>query len=207
MDTRNFMIWDEWSRGSNKYDKNSCAKIWNNEFPNFSKYEIGLSNIKELAKLDSPNIYNKINNENKRRFLTKWVFIHENDKHSGKSTDLITFTQQLKEYITDYAIFRIVCVDPSSTGTWYKYENHLWKENKKATSVFMLLSNDLRNDFNELKRSFESELRSNVNNAITEKNDAYDLYDDRVNNSEVINNYNSDIKKLNSNRGLNRLKN
>ena len=195
MDTRNFMIWDEWSRGSNKYDKNACAKIWNNEFPNFSKYEIGVSNIKELAKLDSPNIYNKINNENKRRFLTKWVFIHENDKHSGKSTDLITFTQQLIEYIKDYAIFRIVCVDPSSTGTWYKYENHLWKENKKGTSVFMLLSNDLRNDFNELKSSFESELRSNVTNTTSETNDSYSLYDDRINNSEVINNYNSDIQE------------
>ena len=194
MDTRNFMIWDEWSRGSNKYDKNFCAKIWNNEFPNFSKYEIGLSNIKELAKLDSPNIYNKINNENKRRFLTKWVFIHENDKHSGKGTDVITFTQSLKEYIKDYAKFRIVCVDPSSTGTWYKYENHLWKENKKATAVFMLLSNDLRNDFNELKVSFENELRSNNNNTNEDTNDTYSLYDDRINNSEVINNFNSDYQ-------------
>jgi P4 family phage/plasmid primase-like protien len=200
MDTRNFMIWDEWSRGSNKYDKNFCAKIWNNEFPTFSKYEIGLSNVKELAKLDSPNIYNKINNENKRRFLTKWVFVHENDKHSGKSTDLITFTQMLKEYIKDYAQFRIVCVDPSSTGTWYKYDNHLWKENKKANAVFMLLSNDLRNDFNELKSSLENELRSDTNtNSNNDTNDSYSLYDDRINNSEVISNFNSEyqVAKLN----------
>jgi P4 family phage/plasmid primase-like protien len=193
MDTRNFMLWDNWSRGSNKYDKGKCIKIWNEEFPKFSKYEIGLANIKELAKLDSPSIYKKINNENKLRFLTKWVYIHDNDKHSGKSTDIITFTQNLKEYIKDYAPFRMVCTDPSNTGTWYKYDHHLWKENKKATSVFMLLSNELRNDFNELKRSLEDEMKSKIPEN-DDYDDNYSLYDERVDNSEIIDNFNREYK-------------
>ena len=76
MDTRNFTIWDEWSKTSNKYDRSYCVKVWNEEFPKFNKYEVGLNDIKEMAVQDNLKQYNEITNINRTIFLRKWLCTH-----------------------------------------------------------------------------------------------------------------------------------
>ena len=60
MDDRNFDIWRAWSSQSDKYNEDACIKAWYSEFPKCGKYNLGLNKLKELAKHDNIDEYNKI---------------------------------------------------------------------------------------------------------------------------------------------------
>jgi len=204
MDTRNYEIWNDWSKQSKKYDKDYCVKIWNEEFTTFSKYDIGLQSILEMAKKDNVQLFNEITQQTKKTFLLKWVAEHIKETYVKGGTDITTFSTNVKIYIQDYTPFNITCIDPSGGGTWYKYENHKWRENKGANRVYLTLSDDLKNDFKELLSVLNHErMMGNSNLQLSNSNG----YDNRINNSDIINNANSEYSNESQTTYINKVTN
>lgn len=154
MDHRNYEIWKSWSIQSKKYDEQSCKNKWWKEFPKASKYNLGLTKIKELAKTDNPEKYKKIININKQNFFQRWLQAHidEKDIHAkGLSVD--TMTKFVKSYIMDYANFNVACALPGGAGSvYYKFEMHRWSKDEGANKVYLLLTETIKTELNEIFR-------------------------------------------------------
>ena len=53
-----------------------CAKLWFREFPKCGKYNLDLNKLKEMAKKDNIEEYEKITNINKKHFFDRWIYEH-----------------------------------------------------------------------------------------------------------------------------------
>lgn len=201
MDTRNYLIWEEWSKQSKKFDRDYCIKIWNEEYPKFTKYDIGLQSILKMAKEDNIQKFNDITKENKHKFFLKWICEHLKETYT-KRIDTTTFAIHVKIYIQDYTNFNIACIDPSTQGIWYKFENHKWSEDKGANRVYLTLSDDLKKDFLKLhNRLNEDRMMGNQRAQIQYTNS----YDNRINNTDIINNTNQEYSNETQNAYINKV--
>jgi P4 family phage/plasmid primase-like protien len=162
MDDRNFEIWNIWSRLSAKYSESECCKIWYTEFPKFSRYNMGLHKLKEMAKQDNPEEFKKIININKQKFFKKWLVEHVKESHI-KNLSIHTLSKNIQNYIKDYASFNIACACPAPNTTWYKFDKHKWTEDKAANKIYMLMTDDLYkellNFFNEMKEQITKDTK------------------------------------------------
>lgn len=172
MSHKNFDIWDQWSSGSAKYKEADCVNVWYNEFPKFSKYNLGLHKLKEMARQDNHEEYNKILINNKMQFFKKWITDHVKESHI-KNLSIHTISKYIKEYIKDYANFNIACACPGAlTSIWYKFDNHRWTEDKAANKIYMHMTVDL---YNELT-TFHEELKQKMQ----QYNNMSNSHDDNV---------------------------
>lgn len=149
MDYRNYELWNVWSSKSDKYDESACYKIWYEDFKKFGKYNLGLNNLKTMAKEDNQIEYNKIINITKKNFMYKWIHEHVKETHI-KSISPSTLSKFIKKYITDYATFNIACASPGSNPTWYTFYNHKWGEDKAAHKIYMLITEELELEFKKI---------------------------------------------------------
>ena len=153
MDHRNYDLWKTWSMKSNKFDVSSCQKKWYIEFPKAGKYNMGFSKIKELARHDNIDKFNQIININKKNFFIRWIHAHitEKDIHS-KSISISTMTHFIHSYIMDYAVFNIACALPGSSiaCVYYKFDKHKWSKDEGANKVYILLSENIKNEINNI---------------------------------------------------------
>ena len=145
MDDRNYDMWRSWSSQSPKYNEDACFKAWYNEFPKCCKYNLGLNKLKELAKNDNIEEYNKIININKLNFFDKWIYAHAKETHI-KTLSISTLSSFIKIYIKDYANFNIACACPGTSPIWYKFDNHKWTEDKAANKIYMLMTEELQRE-------------------------------------------------------------
>lgn len=153
MDHRNFELWKTWSSQSPKYEEQSCRKKWYVEFPKAGKYNMGFNKIKELAKQDNIEKYRQIININKKNFFHRWIHGHiqEKDIH-GKGISISTITKFIHSYIMDYASFNIACALPggSNSCVYYKFDKHKWSKDEGANKVYILLSDTVKNELNDI---------------------------------------------------------
>jgi P4 family phage/plasmid primase-like protien len=190
MDDRNFEMWKSWSSQSDKYDENACIKSWYHEFPKCGKYNLGLNKLKELAKNDNLDEYNKIININKLNFFDKWIYAHAKETHI-KTLSVSTLSNFIKIYIKDYANFNIACACPGASPIWYKFDNHKWTEDKAANKIYMLMTEELQRELSIIHEDFK-------NKVFREQNDEQQRIEtNRVN---AIANTNSDIIDATSRR-------
>ena len=159
MDNRNFDVWRSWSSTSPKYDYNYCVKTWCSEYPKCGKYNVGLNTLKEMAKQDNLEQYNKIINSNKKHFLEMWIHIHTTETHI-KNLSINTLSNYIKTYIKDYANFNIACANPGASPTWYKFDNHKWTEDKAANKIYMLMTDEIQLELTII----HEELKTKVSN-------------------------------------------
>ncbi len=153
MDHRNFELWKTWSSQSAKYEEQGCRKKWYVEFPKAGKYNMGFNKIKELAKQDNIEKYRQIININKKNFFHRWIHGHiqEKDIH-GKGLSISTITKFIHSYIMDYASFNIACALPggSNSCVYYKFDKHKWSKDEGANKVYILLSETVKNELNDI---------------------------------------------------------
>lgn len=202
MDERNFEIWCEWSKQSDKFNPKDAKFRWHSEFKkNENKYGFGIHTIKRYAEEDNPLLYKKYSNLEKNNFLDKFLIsIHKtNDYMGGKSFDITNLVNHIINYINDYSDFKFVCADPEGVATFYRYHNHKWDIDKGATSVYLLLRNTLREDITKLLETKRNQIRQI--NSISESLDGDGLDDDRQDNQDEIqrfNNHNQTKNQLNA---------
>lgn len=161
MDTRNFIIWNDWSRTSDKYDANQVKQIWKSFEKISSRYGLGLHTIKNYAEEDNPTKYNKFTQLEKNKFIKSWLIsiMNKEDYMQGKSFDIINLVNNIIKYINDYADFNIVCAHPEGTKQlWYKFTEHRWVEDKGASSIYLLLRNVLMTDLKKYKVHSRNEI-------------------------------------------------
>lgn len=148
MDIRNFNVWSHWSSQSDKYDINTCEKMWYEEYPKSAKYNLGFTKLREMSKQDNPEEYKKIFGIKKRAFFDEWIHAHTTDTHMGKSLSINTLAEYISIYIRDYASFDIACAVPGTSSIWYKYEKHKWSIDMAGNKIYMLMTDEL---FKELR--------------------------------------------------------
>jgi P4 family phage/plasmid primase-like protien len=190
MDDRNYDMWNAWSSQSEKYDEAECIKAWCTEFPKCGKYNLGLNKLKEMAKHDNLDEYNKIININKSNFFIKWMYAHAKESHI-KILSISTLSHYIKTYIKDYANFNIACACPGSNPTWYKFDNHRWTEDKAANKIYMLLTDEL---YKELLKVYE-ELKNKI---FSEQNDEHHRLENNNTKNVVRNNVNNNNNNNNN---------
>ena len=183
MDDRNYDMWKSWSSQSEKYDENACIKAWYHEFPKCGKYNLGLNKLKELAKHDNIEEYNKIININKLNFFDKWIYAHAKETHI-KTLSVSTLSNYIKIYIKDYANFNIACACPGTSPIWYKFDNHKWTEDKAANKIYMLMTEELQRELTIIHEDLK-------NKVFREQNDEQQRIE--TNRLHALANTNSDI--------------
>jgi len=183
MDDRNYDMWKSWSSQSEKYDENACIKAWYHEFPKCGKYNLGLNKLKELAKHDNIEEYNKIININKLNFFDKWIYAHAKETHI-KTLSVSTLSNYIKIYIKDYANFNIACACPGTSPIWYKFDNHKWTEDKAANKIYMLMTEELQRELTIIHEDLK-------NKVFREQNDEQQRIE--TNRLNALANTNSDI--------------
>ena len=161
MDHRNIDIWVSWSSQSPKYAEGECFKIWHKEFPKCRKYKIGLNKLKDLAKEDNLDEYNKIININKDNAFDIWIHNHAMETHIKGPPSIATISEFIKTYIKDYANFSIACTNPAVPITWYKFDNHIWSEDKAATTIYMLITDDVYDKLKLIKDELKTKVYNN----------------------------------------------
>ena len=195
MDDRNFDIWRAWSSQSDKYNEDACIKAWYSEFPKCGKYNLGLNKLKELAKHDNIDEYNKIIDINKSNFFIKWIYAHTKESHI-KMLSISTLSTYIKIYIKDYANFNIACALPGTNPTWYKFDNHKWTEDKAGNKIYMVMTGEI---YKELTKVHE-ELKNKVFSE--QSNEQQRLETNRTNNSNNNNIIRDNIDDNNDNESL-----
>lgn len=164
---KNYNLWNTWSQISSKFNDDICFNVWYTEFSKFSRYNMGLHKLKDMARQDNPEEYRKIININKQKFFKKWLLEHVKETHiKGLSID--TLSKNIKDYIKDYSSFNIACACPSPGAIWYKFDKHKWTEDKAANKIYMLMTEDLKRElmvvFNELKEEITRNSNKDGNN-------------------------------------------
>ena len=197
MDDRNFEPWRAWSSQSEKYNEDSCIKVWYSEFPKFNKYNMGLTKIKEMARKDNPEEYKKIININKKNFFDKWIYNHAKETHI-KALSISTLSTYTKTYIKDYANFNVACACPGTNPIWYKFDNHKWTEDKAANKIYMLMTDELQKELTAI----HEELKTKVFGNQTEEQE--ETTQNNRNANRTVNITNNRDTTRNSNRGNNR---
>jgi len=157
MDDRNYDIWCAWSSQSEKFDEDACIKAWYSEFPKCGKYNLGLNKLKELAKHDNLDEYNKIININKLNFFDKWIHAHAKETYI-KHLSISTLSHNIKIYIKDYANFYIACACPGASPIWYKFDNHKWTEDKAANKIYMLMTEELHRELTKVLEDLKNKV-------------------------------------------------
>jgi P4 family phage/plasmid primase-like protien len=199
MDDRNFDIWKKWSSQSEKYDEDECVKAWCTEFPKCGKYNLGLNKLKEMAKHDNLDEYNKIIDINKSNFFIKWMYAHAKESHI-KILSIGTLSHYIKTYIKDYANFNIACACPGSNPTWYKFDNHRWTEDKAANKIYMLLTDELYKELLKVYEELKNKIFSDQNDEHRrlENNNTKNVVRNNANNNNNNNNDDDDDDNENS---------
>ena len=162
MSHKNFNIWNNWSQLSAKYSEDVCFNIWYNEFPKFSRYNMGLRKLKEMARQDNPEEYNKVININKKKWFKKWLHEHVQETHI-KHLSVDTLSKNIQNYIKDYANFNVACACPGPTVIWYKFDKHKWTEDKAANKIYILMTEDLKKELTVIYEDLKEELARNNN--------------------------------------------
>lgn len=160
MDDRNYDLWKAWSAQSAKYDEDSCFKKWHKEFPKAGKYNMDFRKIKEMAKIDNREKFRQIININKKHFFQRWLQAHMDEKDIyAKNISISTITQFIHCYIMDYANFNIACALPGGASSiYYKFDKHKWTEDKAANKVYILLSDTVKKELNEIFISLKEKM-------------------------------------------------
>jgi len=169
MDDRNFDTWRIWSSQSSKYNSDVCTKFWFSDFPKCGKYNLDLNKLKEMAKKDNFEEYQKITNINKNHFFDKWIYEHAKETHI-KVLSVGTLSNNIKTYIKDYANFNVACACPGSNPIWYKFDNHKWQEDKAANKIYMLMTEELQKEISIIHESLKMKVFGNQNNCTTNSN-------------------------------------
>jgi P4 family phage/plasmid primase-like protien len=169
MDDRNFDTWRIWSSQSSKYNIDVCTKFWFSDFPKCGKYNLDLNKLKEMAKKDNFEEYQKITNINKNHFFDKWIYEHAKETHI-KVLSVGTLSNNIKTYIKDYANFNVACACPGSNPIWYKFDNHKWQEDKAANKIYMLMTVELQKEISIIHESLKMKVFGNQNNCTTNSN-------------------------------------
>ena len=160
MDDRNYDVWRIWSSQSSKYNALECENLWFREFPKCGKYNLDLNKLKEMAKKDNIEEYNKIIKINKNHFFDKWIYEHAKESHI-KVLSVSTLSNNIKTYIKDYANFNVACACPGSNPTWYKFDNHKWTEDKAANKIYMLMTEELNRELAVIHEDLKIKVYSN----------------------------------------------
>ena len=160
MDDRNYEPWRAWSSQSEKYCESECIKVWYGEFPKCGKYNLGLNKLKDMARHDNLEEYNKIININKKNFFDKWIYAHSKETHI-KILSVSTLSNYIKTYIKDYANFNIACACPGTSPIWYKFDNHKWTEDKAANKIYMLMTDELQYELTLIHEELKMKVFSN----------------------------------------------
>ena len=168
MDDRNYDTWRMWSAQSSKYDSNYCAKLWFSEFQKCGKYNLDLNKLKEMAKKDNIEEYEKIININKKHFFDKWIYEHASQTHI-KALSVCTLSDYIKTYIKDYANFNVACACPGTNPMWYKFDNHKWTEDKAANKIYMLMTEELNRELSIIHEDWKIKVFSNQSTAQVER--------------------------------------
>ena len=163
MDDRNYDTWRIWSSQSSKYNIEICTKFWFSEFPKCGKYNLDLNKLKEMAKKDNFEEYQKITNINKNHFFDKWLHEHAKETHI-KILSVSTLSDNIKTYIKDYANFNVACACPGTNPIWYKFDNHKWQEDKAANKIYMLMSEVLQKEIKIVHESLKMKVFGNQAN-------------------------------------------
>lgn len=160
MDTRNFGIWNEWSKSSEKYNFLDTKKMWDSFEKISSKYGLGLHTIKNYAEEDNPVKFNKFTQLEKNKFIKTWLIsiMNKEDYMQGKNFDIINLVNNILIYINDYSDFNIVCADPEGKQLWYKYAFHRWIEDKSGSSIYLCMRNQLMEDLKKYKTQSINEI-------------------------------------------------
>ena len=191
MDDRNYDMWRSWSSQSDKYSEDSCVKAWYSEFPKCCKYNLGLNKLKEYAKNDNLDEFNKIININKLNFFDKWIYAHAKETHI-KTLSISTLSNFIKIYIKDYANFNIACACPGTSPIWYKFDNHKWTEDKAANKIYMLMTEELQRELTLVHEDLK-------NKVFREQNEEQQRIE--TNRTNAISNASSNIIRSGEDRG------
>lgn len=161
-----FNLFNQWSKSSAKYNESDVYRYWYTNFTkNCSKYNLGLSQLKQYAKQDNEALYYNVNNVAQTRFLDNWISqILEHSNGKTNKIGQIDVCKQLKRYIELHCEWQLKCADNTSNH-WYKFEGQQWYEDKGANKLYYLFTNDL---INMLRKRFEfyndkiKEIKTNI---------------------------------------------
>jgi hypothetical protein len=166
-----FEIFDKKSQTSKKYDKNETIKKWNSftKSKKVKSYEAGL---KYFAKLDNPEAYNILYNEQNLQKLEindeyemiklNQKYLLELDDNLSKSTTI--FTNTVEKFTTDKNIKSLNIQSPYGTGKTQFLKKYIAKYNPERIlwlSYRITYTDDIMNEFKQFK--FGSYLKRQYN--------------------------------------------
>ena len=124
-DDKYFLLWDTFSKKSDKYQKDVCKRFWTRNFRDSgSENKLTLGTINYFAKTDNQEGYN--------------AYLRERSKRSIKNdiTPEIDYTEvDFAELLYDLYKDDFVCVIEDKIVLWYVFNNHRWIKNPRAKSL------------------------------------------------------------------------
>lgn len=151
--------WIEFSKRSPKYRDGECETFWEN----MKDEGLGIGSIRYWARLDSPDLYKKIimNDINKMiECSIKMPTVY----------DIAAVLHRMFKY--DYKF--------SPQGTWYYFDNHLWRENNDGIMLRNKISTDLCEKYAQMMKTNNKSMTEN--NELTDE----DKEDLKGRNKEIL---------------------
>lgn len=156
-----YTLFEKWSSQWKDFNRDDVYREWNTKISSYgNKYALGLPQLKRYAQSDNPRLYFNLVNEEKQNFIESMIKdIDEqpslgSTKNTQKFIGALDMAIKIKDYIEFHCDWNVKCADPTSFGTWYKFENEkgIWKEDKGANKINKLFSGEI---LPALKGTFE----------------------------------------------------
>jgi len=138
-----FLIWDEFSRRSRKYDEQGCQKEWSRMKP----MGLGLGSLHYWAQNDNPDGYLKL----RERDLRHWIMI----SLSGTHVDVAKVLYRMYRY-------QYVCASIRFKN-WYEFIGHRWREIDDGIALRNRIPNDLVHEYQKLRAHIFEKIQTESN--------------------------------------------
>lgn len=119
------IIWEEFSKLSNKFKEGECEKLWKTFTPQGKLTE---GTLRFWAKQDNPSKYREIQEEG----INKLIYTSRSETHYD-------IAQVIHFMYKD----RYVCCYNGNSPTWYEFKNHRWYEEEDGASLKTKMSTEV----------------------------------------------------------------
>ncbi len=142
--------WIDFSKRSPKFQDGHCEALWEN----MKDEGLGIGSIRYWARLDNPDLYKKIIMNDINKMI-------ETSIKMPTVYDIATVLHRMFKYDYKY----------SPQGTWYYFDNHLWRENNDGILLRNKISTDLCDKYAEMIQGNNNNMIKNADLTDEDKED------------------------------------
>ena len=203
IDSRNFSLWNNFSKQSIKYNESDCKKYWGQFEKNHIRYSsLHINYLVQLAKADNPTQLKKISGFLESQILEEILNEFKNIGGNSKQNTKIgcaTFSKKTKKYIDSKRNkFHFISIhNEGQNTTWYTFVNHKWEEEKGAVRLKKFLKNEYLETFKRAKMNYANSItvsKNAIDNCnMNDDSDCDDDFADRTTNNIDVNRINNDV--------------